>query len=40
MRLGAIYGLYTFHMTQPSQLHRVLEIPAPLGNSLSSSINA
>ncbi|KAL5633333.1 hypothetical protein ACGC1H_003735 [Rhizoctonia solani] len=30
MRLGALYGLYTFHMTQPSQLHRVLEIPIPL----------
>ncbi|GAB1518374.1 hypothetical protein RhiTH_001433 [Rhizoctonia solani] len=40
MRLGAVYGLYTFHMTQPSQLHRVLEIPVPLGNGLLSSINA
>ncbi|KAJ1306682.1 hypothetical protein OPQ81_007675 [Rhizoctonia solani] len=37
MRLGALYGLYTFHMTQPSQLHRVLEIPVPLDHLLQFS---
>ncbi|CAE7233173.1 unnamed protein product [Rhizoctonia solani] len=37
MRLGALYGLYTFHMTQPSQLHRILEIPIPLGNNSTPS---
>lgn len=33
MRLGALYGLYTFYMTQPAQLHKISHIPVPLGGS-------
>ena len=33
MRLGALYGLYTFYMTQPTQLYKVTHMPVPLGAS-------
>ncbi|KAG9096608.1 hypothetical protein FS749_008126 [Ceratobasidium sp. UAMH 11750] len=30
MKLGALYGLYTFHMTQPAQLYQLKQIPIPI----------
>ncbi|KAG9103498.1 hypothetical protein FRC06_010380 [Ceratobasidium sp. 370] len=30
LKLGALYGLYTFHMTQPAQLYRLKQIPVPI----------
>ncbi|QRV88759.1 small nuclear RNA activating complex (SNAPc), subunit SNAP43 [Ceratobasidium sp. AG-Ba] len=30
MKLGALYGLYTFYVTQPAQLYRLKQIPIPL----------
>ncbi|KAF8605890.1 hypothetical protein BDV93DRAFT_410797, partial [Ceratobasidium sp. AG-I] len=34
MRLGALYGLYTFYMTQPTQLHKITHVPVPLVDDL------
>jgi hypothetical protein len=31
LKLGALYGLYTFFMTQPAQLYKLKQLPVPLG---------